>query len=491
MPLHLVAIPLAVVLITAATISTGQSRLMFGAVALVLAVVVMRTPRVAVIGVALLWGGAVAIPVQTFYIGSKLHLTFGDLCLALGFVGWRLQQRHRAAESGVRDKPFFTVPIVLFLVAVAWGILVAIRAGDSPGESFHTAINCAPLLAYFLMRNVYKGRSATLVRDLVIVTITSCAIVLVAIAIGFEPLIGRSPNLVFTRGVDFNTVRIDPPVLRIMCVTVLLATFAKFPREGRLAMLRWPGIAMMLAIEAFSLTRTTWTPMLVAWLLLPLLAWGWAGTSATVRRGALMAVALIALLGVATAGTLGTTAKAMAIRAASVTDSGITKDPSLQDRLLEDEAAWAQIKQHPITGIGFPRAYGAYQYAYNADTDTTEYIDKHFIHQSYLGIWLWFGVLGIGALVVLGGYLVHALVVIRRMRYRDLTVPMTVVAGLGALGLASAFQTNLIYRPAYFAVAACLACLDVWIGDRNMPRDQIVRTTDRTPPKSSRVVSLG
>jgi O-antigen ligase len=307
-------------------------------------------------------------------------------------------------------------------------------------------------------------------------------------AVGYDPLIGRSLNLVLTRGVDFDTVRIDPPVLRLMCVTVLLATFAKVPREGPLARVRWIAVAIMLAVEAFSLTRTTWTPMLAAWLVLPLLTWGWAGVTSAVRRGAAMAVALIVLLGVASAGTVGPTAQAMAVRAASVTDSGLTKDPSLQDRLLENEAAWAQIKEHPLGGIGFPRAYGAYQYSYDVETDFTENIPKHFIHQTYLGIWLWFGVPGLVAFLTLIAYIVRAIARIRSMRYRDLTVPMTIVAGLGALGFSSAFQTNLIYRPAYFAVAASLACLDVWIGDRNMPRDHVVRETDRARPKASGVV---
>ncbi len=490
LPAHLIAIPLAAVLLTAVSISTGERLPIVGAIGAVLAVAMVRSPRVAVIGIAFLWGGAVAIPVQTVRVGP-LHVTLGDLCLAAGIVGWGLQRRSQTVASPIRSAPLFALPIVVFFAAVAWGTLVAIRAGDSLGESFHTVINCAPLLAYFLIREVYTGRSSALVRDLVLVTAASCSVVLAAMAVGYEPLIGRSMNLVLTRGVDFDTVRIDPPVLRIMCVTVLLATFAKFPREGRLAHVRWALVAIMLIVEAFSLTRTTWTPMLAAWLILPVLTWGWAGVSSAVRRGAVMAVALVALLGIASAGTFGPTAQAMAVRAVSVTDSGLTKDPSLQDRLLENEAAWAQIKEHPIAGIGFPRAYGAFQYTYDAETDFTENLPKHFIHQTYLGIWLWFGVPGIVALLALIIAMVRTIAVVRSMKYRDMTVPMTIIAGLGALAFGSAFQTNLIYRPAYFAVAAGLACLDVWIGDRNMPRDEIVRETDRARPKASGVVSVG
>ena len=98
---------------------------------------------------------------------------------------------------------------------------------------------------------------------------------------------------------------------------------------------------------------------------------------------------------------------------------------------------------------------------------------------------------GIVALLALIIAMVRTIAVVRSMKYRDMTVPMTIIAGLGALAFGSAFQTNLIYRPAYFAVAAGLACLDVWIGDRNMPRDEIVRETDRARPKASGVVSVG
>ncbi len=476
-----VAIPLAAVILTAFSIESGRSLPIVGALALAIGVALVMRPRLAVVAMALCWGGAIAITWQTIKFGP-LHLTVGDLCMWAGIAGLMLERRRARTRRPPSDPPFFTVPIILFYVAVAWGLLVAIRGGESLGESFHTGLNCAPLLGYFLMREVYAGRSADLFRDLVLVTVASSAAVLVAMAVKFEPLIGRSQNLVLTRGVDVDTTRIDPPVLRIMCITLLLASFAKIPREGRLASVRWIFVPLMLVIEAFSLTRTTWLPMIAAWLVLPLLAWGWAGANATIRRAAALGVVLVTLLSVASSGTFGPTPQAMAVRAMSVTDNGITKDPSLEDRLIENTFAIKQIRAHPFAGIGFPRAYGASQYSYDPETDFTLYIDKHFIHQTYLGTWMWFGLLGVVALLGLLAYMVRAIVVIWNMRYRDLTAPVAIVAGLAALAFSSAFQTNLIYRPAYFAVAAGLACLDVWIGERRMPREHVLRESDRAAP---------
>lgn len=487
-PAYVALIPLVAVFVTSLSFLSGRSLPALLVLAGCGALLMFIRPRYAFIAMVVFWAGSISIPEQILRLGP-LKVTLGDLCFAVGVAGllWeRVRQPHRARPS---ERPRFTVPIAVFLVALGWGLLVATRAGNSLGESFHSGLNCLPLLSYFFIREVYAGRSRVLFQDLVVVTGALSAVTLSAIIVGFEPLIGRSENSIQTRGMSFDAVRIDPPLLRLMCITLLLVAFVKIPKPGRFGWVRWPIILAMLAVQAYSMTRTTWAPLLLAWLALPLLIWGVTAVPRVLGRGVAMGLVLTVGLGVASTGALGPTADAMAVRALSVTDDNITADPSLQDRLVENQQALDHIQQHPIAGIGFPRPYGAYQYEYDVEQDLTRYIDKLFIHNTYLGLWMWFGILGLLSVVVLIVYVLRAVWVIRHMRYRDASAPLAAAAGLLVLAVSSGFQTNLLYRPAYFAVAVGLACLDVWIAERSLPREQLVAAATTRPNRP--VVRIG
>lgn len=493
-PAYVAIVPLAAVVVTSVSILIDRPLPLVLVAAGAGGLLMVLRPRLAVIGMLVFWAGGMVMEYQTIRLGP-LKVTLGDLCFWAGIVGVLWQRiggsvgsvrsgrratatTHTSPTSHVSGTPRFLVPIALFFVAVLWGLLVATRAGNSVGESFHSALNLTPLLAYFLIREVYAGRSKVLFQDLVVVTGLLSLAILAAIAVNFEPFIGKSPNVIRTRGMEFEALRIDPPLLRTLSGTLLLATFAGIPRSPQLKTLRWILVAAMLAVEAYSMTRTTWAPLLAVWLALPVMARGTAGLRSAFLRGTAVMVVLVVGLGVASTGSLGSTAQAMAVRAISVTDDNVTQDESLQDRLVEDEMALGHIRDNPLGGIGFPRPYGAYQYEYDVDQDLTRYIDKLFIHQTYLGLWMWFGILGVIAVVVLVGYLARAYWLVWHMRYRDASAPVAALGGLIVLAVSSMFQTNLLYRPAYFALAIGLACLDLWIAERDLPRHQIV--DDRT-----------
>ena len=480
-PAYVAIVPLAAVTVTSVSILIDRPLPLVLVAAAAGGLLMVLRPRLAVIGMLVFWAGGMVMEYQTIRLGP-LKVTLGDLCFWAGVVGVLWQRFGVRAGSAPRPgsashvsrMPRFLVPIALFMVAVLWGLLVATRAGNSLGESFHSALNLTPLLAYFLIREVYAGRSKVLFQDLVIVTGLLSVAILAAIAVNFEPFIGKSPNVIRTRGMEFEALRIDPPLLRTLSGTLLLATFAGIPRSPRLKMLRWVLVAAMLAVEAYSMTRTTWAPLLAVWLALPVMARGRAGLRSAFLRGTAVMVVLVVGLGVAATGSLGTTAQAMAVRAISVTDDDVTQDESLQDRLVEDEMALGHIRNNPLGGIGFPRPYGAFQYEYDVDQDLTRYIDKLFIHQTYLGLWMWFGILGVLSVLVLAAYIGRAYWLIWNMRYRDASAPVAALGGVIVLAVSSMFQTNLLYRPAYFALAIGLACIDLWIAERDLPRHQLV-----------------
>ncbi len=470
-PAYVAVIPMIAVFVTATSFLLDRSLPIVAVAAVCLAILMFIRPRYAVIAMIVFWAGSLAIPLQNIHLGP-LRITPGDLCFLIGVAGVVWQRIQGREERRALGRPRFTVPIVVFSLATLWGLVVAAAAGNSMGVGFHAALNFLPLLSYFLLRHVYAGRSRTLFADLVVTTGILSMVTIVAILVGFEPLIGRSQNLIHTRGMSFDALRIDPPVLRLMCVTLMLALFVKVPGRGAFSWLRWPLIVAMLTVQGYSMTRTTWAPLLVVWLALPLLIVGLRAVPQIAVRAAVTTVVLAIGLGVASTGALGTTADAMAVRALSVTDDNIGADPSIQDRLVENQQAWAQIERSPIEGIGFPRPYGAYQYEYDVEQDLTRYIDKPFIHNTYLGLWMWMGILGPIAIVVLCLFVARAVWVIRHMRYRDASAPLAAAGGLFVLAASSLFQTNLMYRPAYFALAAGLACLDVWIAERALPRDE-------------------
>ncbi len=62
-----VAIPLAAVILTAFSIESGRSLPIVGALALAIGVALVMRPRLAVVAMALCWGGAIAITWQTSF----------------------------------------------------------------------------------------------------------------------------------------------------------------------------------------------------------------------------------------------------------------------------------------------------------------------------------------------------------------------------------------------------------------------------------------
>jgi O-antigen ligase len=112
-------------------------------------------------------------------------------------------------------------------------------------------------------------------------------------------------------------------------------------------------------------------------------------------------VSLGVLLFAAFGSSLGETGgglNAFATRFASVGDYQYLKRTTLDDRFYENHNAIATLRTHPILGIGWGASYGA-KLTRLQDGLVVE-IDRGFIHQQYLWLWLRTGLAGLLAFLV-------------------------------------------------------------------------------------------
>jgi membrane protein DedA with SNARE-associated domain len=124
--------------------------------------------------------------------------------------------------------------------------------------------------------------------------------------------------------------------------------------------------------------------------------------------------------------------------------------------------ATATLKQDPVFGVGMGRPYGALRRVYDPVSGARSYQPRRFIHNSYLGYWLWAGVAGVVSLVWLGVRTASMSVAAAKQLPPD-EGGRAVAAGLAilALGVQATFQTSLTSRPVIATLACAIAFLDV------------------------------
>lgn len=462
----LYAIPVVMVSIVCVSAGLGSWLPMLGLAGLLVAVVMVIRPAVAVVVMLLSWGGPVDITLLTRSIGG-LRIGPGEAALGLGLLGVLIARvvRRRVIKSASRSR--FAGVVIFYLVAVAFGLVLAQRGGDSLGQGASVWLTSCSVLAYFVMREVYAERPRRFAETLVLVTGLCCVVVLIATVLNIRWLTGRLIDYVITEGEYSAALRLDPPLLRVLSLTVLMATVGGVLSETRWRWLRYVLVAAMLVVEALSFTRSTWLPLIIVAIVLPSLISPRYKPGALVGRTVIAGVLIGVLLAGASFGLFGGTARTVGFRLISTTSSDVFEDTSLRDRYKENAAAWTTIKQHPIMGVGLPRPYGAFTVS-DSDPVTGDEIlmPQRFIHNTYLGIWAWLGMPGVLALLATVFAGLRAFGAVLLSRFVDRRPALACFGGLVVLAVSSSLQTNLLYQPALFAVASGLAYLDVWLGSR-------------------------
>ena len=195
--------------------------------------------------------------------------------------------------------------------------------------------------------------------------------------------------------VDDELVRfLDPSAL--VCATALVLVVGLVLRERpAVAIGVAPGLAVLVLL---TFTRSFWLGTVVAVALaigaLAAAELGPGGARRLSRRGALIgagATALIAAIALGAAIVTGA-AGLVADRLESPAETAV--DSSRVVRAFELEAAWEQVRRHPVFGIG---AGGEYPTLSQVGDDLIVYDRSNFIHNAYLYLPLKFGLVGLMA----------------------------------------------------------------------------------------------
>lgn len=472
---------LGVTAVAFATAYLGSLLPLLALVAVPAGIVLLGHPRIIVILLIMVWAGPFDQSLLQRGVGG-LQVTAGLVLLSAG-LAWVAASRLTGRGPRRRAGGFFFLgPFVLFYVALILSLAIARAAGEPRGAVVNTGLACVAGAVYFLARDAYAGEPEVLARHLVIATGLASALVVIGVATGVDALYGRQIGYVITDGMATQAVRIDPPLLRLLSVTILMIGPGRVLAGGRWRRLRWPLLCAMILAEILSLTRSTWAPLLLATVLIPVVAVRRRRLMVLGRYVAVLTVALTVGLAGATAGTFGKQGQVVAERLYSATEASALQDNSLQDRLRENSAALKVIAEHPIAGIGLTRPFGILGSVVDPiDSDWNLYAPQQFIHQSYLGLWMWLGITGVASL---GWLAVRFLTLFSRVM-RETRVsrhaPVAAAAGLVVLAISSTFQTNLMYPPAHLAVGLGLAYLETWVRQAAASRTPDVRPTERRP----------
>ena len=433
------------------------------------AVLVLRAPGSAVVLLTVLGATVFTLPVLPLRIGPVQSDVPELLVLALGLglvVGW-LTGRASLPSTYLR-------PLLLLAAAVGSGLVVGAVGGVSrayligdlkPYLYYSVALTAAAAFAS-------EARQQLLARLVVGIATVACLVVLVQAALGFT-VASESDTQLYTLGTLFQAYRYRPPLLNLLPLAILLVT-ARAATRG-ITPVRAAQLALFVTVEALGFNRSSWFPILAAGLLLVVLRPGPRRHGRTLRVSMALGLLVPSLLVLAGAGLLGPTGTALSARLGSTVDSRVVRESSYEDRSAEDRSALTTLARTPVVGVGIGGLYGARRPTYRYDLGYYVYVDRPYLHNSFLFAWLQLGLLGLGAFLWLG------VRVARTARRAVVELPWEVASrvlaaclALLAYGVTAVFQPYLIDRSAIVAVGLALALAQSPLRARRSDQDPSV-----------------
>lgn len=356
---------------------------------LVGALIVLRFPGAALamllVGVVLLEGENTGLlpPVNAFYSVIKFSLTPVDALLYLGLGGLVL----RFAREGRRpDMPTpLTGALALLGAAAIAGIVTALNANPSVagGELYHRAMNevyiiFVPLLVVNVVRDTGALR-----------TFLAVAAALAAI----KGLSGVYGSLSGT-GTELTeeTASYLSPVPNLVMLFFVLGIVAALVRRVRLPGWVLAGAPLALLALLFSYRRSFWIAGALTLIIVAIIASRQRGRIVLALAGVAMVLALGAVL---TVGTSSSTTQPLVAKAKTLNPGGGLEEDK-GDRYRNDERhnVIANIKEHPLTGLGLGVPWKVHY-------PLAETHDRRYVHLAVLWFWAAFGPLGPLAYLIL------------------------------------------------------------------------------------------
>jgi hypothetical protein len=360
---------------------------------LVVIVLLIRRPVAAVATAVALpvlcEGSTFGIPVMTRLYHHLYHeLTFLDALVLVAGVAVAADLVRRRRQPHV--PPALAFPLLLVALAMAAGLAVT-RAG---GAGLRDTLFSMHVLGYLLVLpivvvnlDVDRSQLALLLEGALALALLKAGMGLIVMASGGSVALDSTTHITYYE-----------PTANWLILLALLGTIAAiaggFPRE------RWMAIAipLLLASLVLSYRRSFWIAGVLGLLLLLLL-----GTS---RRGRRVLVLSVALVGVSIwlLGSISFQAQTpLATRVQSLAPTRLESNAEDRYRLDERVNVIAEIRRHPITGIGLQQGWVA-----SARPLPVEHVDgRLYVHFGLLWWWMKLGILGAAAFVsvLIGGML--------------------------------------------------------------------------------------
>jgi O-antigen ligase/capsular polysaccharide biosynthesis protein len=401
---------------------------------------------------AILYAGATVFPAKVELVDlGLLTPTVLEVAVAIGVVLTALQWHRDRGPRGVFDGP-----VLAILAAVVVGAVVSIGNGTGQSDVVDPARALLTLVSFFVIRRAFRGRPYQLFAILLIMAAVSAVVALIGVGLGLELLAAGSAEYVVTGSETADVSRVNTPALELWSplLVVLAAGVVRLRPRWLWAVVLIP----CLALQALSFDRTTWATLLVLAVVVAVLRGG--RTGLVMRATALVLAGAIGLTALS-AGAFGPEGEAVALRLTSVLTGEALAENSLSDRLEENEAARATLRESPFFGTGLGAYYGAELVTYDNNLDVLTPDPRPWIHNQYYRIWLWMGVLGLLAYGSVGVRLVAFAWHSRVRRGKAATMEVAAAAGLASIAGQAIFATNLDFPATVISVGVVLALMEL------------------------------
>lgn len=368
-----------------------------------------------------------------------------------------------------------TLPLMLLFVSVIMSVLESYRLfqqATAPDLFYVGQIysNARPMFFYTFFFVVAFGiQTERQLRFVLRASVWVAAIVGLMVAAqyyigprGISLFIGGGWSAGYTASVspeEQSVARSMPPGLALICMFFLITVAHAAYRGSRSGIANLLGALPLGAGLIFSFYRSFWISTFLGLFII------WIVSSAIIKRRLLVygvAVVVVTILGTVSfaklvPGSAGENfARVLANRFTSLSQSSTYEvEESLQARFRENRMALQRIKENPIFGIGSgtPRQYAE---RIRPGTYTRVIQPVYFIHNSYLELWMAYGILGVVSFLWLSiVFLVRCAFLFRSLQQPSWKA-ITIGCFAGYIGflVRSATQPHIVHDTYYMVVTA-------------------------------------
>ena len=431
-------------------------------------VIALREPRLAI--VALL--GAIAFLPERFGRVSLAGIDT-DVVEVLGFTVLAVWLVRAGSGLGHR-RSALRLPVALLLLGTAVGAVVALAGGTELAPVIGSAKVFALYALPLALASLLPDGSRPWLADQVVRLATAGAALIVAYAAVGRPPPGTRTYLVVTLDTVSEAQRLRPPAMALVFLATLIVAHRLATRGPSAA--RLVTLAILLAAQGLSFYRSTWVPMALALAAFFLLRPGRRTPFRGFVTGATVLVVALVLYLAASNGSFGDTGRALALRVASIGNSDVLEESSLDDRTEEWEDAARALRRSPVVGVGIGAPYGALRSVYDLDLNRRVYAQRLYIHNSWLGAWLRLGLLGVaGFALLLRAVWREGVRARRELPTEAASLALVGVLAVYGFALQALFQTTLTDRATIVALACATALVE--LRPARVEADQALVTT--------------